>query len=141
VRRGKPSPADPGKWLGASGSVGSAPIAFYVPSRDRHGRPIAHDVWVTIALETFGRLFRGATAYPRSRGVWRDDANGGTLRLEEPTIVTCYADPLLLQRPDVQTALRAFVRRVGRETNQGEVGIVIDSNYYAITEFESATSG
>ena len=108
---------------------------FYVPSKDRHGNPIAHDAWVTATLETFGRLFRGATA-SRARGVWRDDANGGTLRFEEPTIVTCFADPTLLGDAEVQATIRAFVRRVGRETNQGEVGIAIDSIYYAITEFE-----
>jgi hypothetical protein len=66
---------------------------LFVPSQDRDGRDIDHDYWVTNALETLGTLFRGATAYPRARGVWRDDEREGELRYEEPTVVTCYADP------------------------------------------------
>jgi len=30
------------------------------------------------------------------------------------------------------------LHRLGRETNQGEVGIVIGDKYYGITEFDSA---
>ena len=41
-------------------------------------------------LTTLGRLFRGATAYPRGKGVWRDDQRGGTLLAEEPVIVFSY---------------------------------------------------
>jgi hypothetical protein len=61
------------------------PIVLFVPSTDRDGREINHDYWVTTALATFGILFRGATAYPRARGVWRDDEREGELRYEEPT--------------------------------------------------------
>jgi hypothetical protein len=108
---------------------------LFIPSRDRDGEDIDHDSWVTGALETLGTLFRGATAYPRARGVWRDDERGGTLRYEEPTIVTCYADPKAMT--DVaRSQLRAFLHRLGRETNQGEVGIVIGDKYYGITEFD-----
>src|SRR2546428_4864717 len=49
------------------------------------GELVDHDYWVTEALSTFGALFRGATAYPRARGVWRDDEEGGALKFEEPT--------------------------------------------------------
>ena len=90
---------------------------------------------VTRALETFGTLFRGATAYPRARGVWRDDQRGGELRYEEPTIITCYADPAALTA-ETCSRLRAFLHRLGRETKQGEIGIVIGSKYYGITEFD-----
>jgi hypothetical protein len=123
-------------WLGATEPVGTLPIVLFVPSQDRDGREIDHDVWVSRALETLGTLFRGATAYPRARGVWRDDQRGGTLRYEEPTIVTCYADPVALTE-NARRALRAFVHELGRETRQGEVGIVIGDKYYGVTEFDS----
>ena len=83
-------------WLGATQPTGTLPIVFFVPSQDRDGHDIDHDEWVTRALETLGTLFRGATAYPRARGVWRDDKREGELRYEEPTVVTCYADPAAL---------------------------------------------
>lgn len=131
------STAKPADWLGASQPAGALIIVLFVPSQDRDGKDIDHDFWVAGALETLGTLFRGATAYPRARGVWRDDERGGTLRYEQPTIVTCYADPRTMT-PAAQSALRAFLHRLGRETNQGEVGIVIGDNYYGITEFDPA---
>ena len=39
------------------------------------------------ALEVFGALFGGATAYPKARGIWRDDERGGALVRDEPVAV------------------------------------------------------
>jgi hypothetical protein len=121
--------------LGASQPAGTLIIVLFVPSQDRDGNEIDHDFWTTTALETLGTLFRGATAYPRARGVWRDDERGGVLRHEQPTIVTCYADPRAMTRA-AQSRLRAFLHRMGREARQGEIGIVIGDKYYGITEFD-----
>lgn len=122
-------------WLGATQPTGSLLIVLFVPSKDRDGRDVDHDAWVTSALETLGTLFRGATAYPRGRGVWRDDDRGGELRYEEPTVVTCYADPAAMT-DTARSRLRAFLHRLGRQANQGEVGIVIGDKYYGITRFD-----
>lgn len=127
----------PEAWLGVSQPAGTLLIVLFIPSQDRDGKDIDHDFWVTGALETLGTLFRGATAYPRARGVWRDDERGGTLRYEQPTIITCYADPRAMTR-EAQSRLRAFLHRMGREANQGEIGIVIGDKYYGITEFDPA---
>jgi hypothetical protein len=117
-------------WLGATEPVGTLPIVIFGPSQDREGHAIDHDRWVTRALETLGPLFRGATAYPRARGVWRDDARGA-LRHEEPTIVTCYADPAAMTA-SARGQLRRFLHELRRETRQGEVGIVIGDKYYRV---------
>ena len=129
--------AMPEAWLGASQPVGTLIIVLFIPSQDRDGKDIDHDFWVTGALETLGMLFRGATAYPRARGVWRDDERGGILRYEQPTIVTCYADPRAMTR-EAKNRLRAFLHRMGRDANQGEIGIVIGDKYYGITEYDPA---
>jgi hypothetical protein len=123
-------------WLGATQPKGSVAIVLFVPSCDREGNAIDHDLWVTRSREVLGQLFRGATAYPRARGVWRDDERSGELKFDEPTVVTCYAARTLLEEPEVQTALRAFLHRLGRETRQGEVGIVVEGTYYGITDFD-----
>src|SRR5437870_11844693 len=70
--------------------AGTSLVVVFVPSKDRDGQPIDQDRWVDEVLATLGRLFRGATAYPRGRGVWRDDARGGTLLTEEPVIIFSY---------------------------------------------------
>lgn len=114
-------------------------FVLFVPSVDREGAPIDHERWVDALLTTFARLFRGATAYPRGVGKWRDDERGGVLVTDEPTIVTSYADPVDVS-DDALSALRAFLHHMGRETNQGEVGIVIDGTYFPITQYDAEAS-
>jgi len=59
--------------------VGALLLVIFVPSKDQDGRLVEQEYWVDEVLTTLGTLLRGATAYPRGRGVWRDDARGGTL--------------------------------------------------------------
>ncbi len=121
--------------IGADRPVGTALFVLFVPSVDRAEKPIDQDFWVDEALTVFAKLFRGATAYPRGRGMWRDDKRGGRLITEEPVIVTSYADPEVVNEESF-AMLREFLHRMGRETKQGEVGIVIDGDYYGITEYD-----
>ena len=45
-------------------------MVLFVPSVERDGTTtIDQDYWVNEALETFGRLFGGATAFPKAEGV------------------------------------------------------------------------
>jgi hypothetical protein len=114
--------------------VGTSLIVIFVPNRDRDAQPIDQEYWVDEILTVLGRLFRGATAYPRGRGVWRDDERGGTLLQEEPVIVFSYVAEADL----TTTALSELYRtlsRMGRQANQGEIGVVIDGKYYGITEY------
>jgi hypothetical protein len=114
--------------------VGTSQLVIFVPSVDREGKAIEQDYWVDQILTTLGRLFRGATAYPRGRGVWRDDQHGGLLVKEEPVIVFSYAAPESLTAATLKE-LYGTLSRLGREGNQGEVAVVIDGKYYGITEY------
>ncbi|HEV8238615.1 MAG TPA: hypothetical protein VGS57_04545 [Thermoanaerobaculia bacterium] len=97
--------------------------------------PIDQNAWVEAALATLGRVFGGATAYPRARGVWRDDDRGGALVMDEPVVVHCYTTPRAIHAPDNLAELGGFCRQMGRETRQGEVGLVIGDEYFAIQDF------
>ena len=79
--------------LSINGTVNkSVLMVLFVPSVERDGKtPIDQEYWVNEALETFGRLFGGATAFPRATGVWRDDDRGGVLVRDQPVILHCYA--------------------------------------------------
>ena len=114
--------------------VGTSLIVVFVPSLDRDGQPIDQEYWVDEVLTTPGRLFRGATAYPRGRGVWRDDERGGTLLQEEPVIVFSYVAEADLTTNALLELYRTL-SRMGREVHQGEIGVVIDGKYYGITEY------
>jgi len=121
--------------LGASRPLGTAHLMIFVPSADRNGKKLKGPSWMKPTLRTLGRLFRGATAYPEGLGVWRDDKAGGKLVFDDTTIVFSYVAPEDLT-PQALGELRAFLHRLGRETHQGEVGLVLDGHYIGITEFD-----
>jgi hypothetical protein len=125
---------DPREALRSTLPTGVSLVVVFVPSKDRDGKPIDQDYWVDEVLTALGQLFRGATAYPRGKGVWRDDERGGGLVREEPVLIFSYvAEEALTQ--DALATLARTLRRLGREANQGEVGIVIDGRYYGITDY------
>ena len=121
--------------LGAENASGTVIFVLFVPTVDRHETPIDHEYWRDEALRVLGRLFRGATAYPKGRGVWRDDERGGTLVFGDTSIVQCWAEPSAVT-PEALLELRAFLHRMGREARQGEVGVVVDNAYLPIRNFE-----
>jgi hypothetical protein len=107
-------------------------IVLFVPSVDRDEKPIDQDRWTARALEILGTLFGGATAFPRARGVWRDDEREQRLVWDEPVVIHCYASAPDVRTERKQRLLGEFCNEMGRATNQGEVGLVIDNVYHAI---------
>jgi hypothetical protein len=96
-------------------------VVLFVPSVERDGvSPIDQPLWVDLALEMFGRVFGGATAFPRAMGVWRDDDRDGTLIRDEPVVVHCYTTPADIEDDRNLATLGGFCRKLGRETHQGE---------------------
>jgi hypothetical protein len=109
---------------------------LFVPSVERDGTTsIDQQLWVDAVLEMFGRVFGGATAYPKAKGVWRDDERGGVLVTDEPVVVHCYTTPADIQDAGNLAELGRFCRRMGRETHQGEIGLVVGDEYFAIHDF------
>ena len=111
-------------------------VVLFVPSVERDGlTPVDQDYWVGAALETLGAVFGGATAYPRAKGIWRDDERGGHLVRDEPVVIHCYTTPERIEDEDALAELGSFCRRLGREASQGEVGLVVGDEYFAIRDF------
>jgi hypothetical protein len=111
-------------------------VVLFIPSVERDGiTAINQEYWVDSALESFGQLFGGATAFPRAKGVWRDDEKGGALIKDQPVIIHCYTTPKDIADPGRLNLLGNFCRRMGREANQGEIGLVIADEYLAFRDF------
>ena len=111
-------------------------VVVFVPSVERDGTtPIDQDRWVDAALEMFGRVFGGATAYPKAKGIWRDNERNGTLVKDEPVVVHCYTTPSDIEDSRNLAELGSFCRTMGRDAHQGEVGLVIGDEYFAFREF------
>jgi len=87
----------------------------------------------------FGRVFGGATAYPKAKGVWRDDERRGAGD-RRPVVVHCHTTPEEMQEVDHLAELGRFCRRMGREAVQGEVGLVIGDEYFAFQQFDEEWS-
>lgn len=118
--------------LGAGPPSGTSPIVIFIPSVDVAGEPVDQEHWRDAALNELARLFRGATALPPGRGAWR--ADDGTIILEDTAVVFSVADPDDVTTPNLQ-ALGQFARLLGREANQGEVGLIVSGRYHPITDF------
>ena len=110
-----------------AGKSASTLLVLFIPSHDRSGQPIDQQRWVDEALTALGTLFGGATAFPRGRGAWRDDAQSGQLLFDEPVIIQCYTAADLIEQQAER--LREFLIRMGTEAKQGAVGLVIDRDY------------
>ena len=111
-------------------------VVLFVPSVERDGRTtINQQRWVNAALEMFGLVFGGATAYPKAKGIWRDDDRGGALVRDEPVVIHCYTTPDDIEDAANLAALGSFCRRMGRDARQGEIGLVIGDEYFAIHNF------
>ena len=111
-------------------------VVLFVPSVERDGETsIDQQHWVDGALEMFGRVFGGATAYPKAKGIWRDDKRGGALVMDEPVVVHCYTTPADIEDARNLAELGRFCRRMGREAHQGEIGLVVGDEYFAIHDF------
>jgi len=111
-------------------------VVLFIPSVERDGTtPIDQARWVNDALAMLGRVFGGATAYPKAKGVWRDDERNSALVFDEPVVMHCYTTPGEISDQSNLTEVGAFCRRMGREARQGEIGLVIGDEYFAIRDF------
>jgi hypothetical protein len=115
--------------LGAS-KAASVLLVLFIPSKDRRNKSIDQRYWVRETLNVLGTLFGGATAFARGEGIWRDDAQGGKLLLDNPVVINCYTSEGLIE--EKMPVLREYLHRMGREARQGAIGLVINDVYFEI---------
>jgi len=121
--------------LQADKPVGSSQVVLFIPSKDRDGQAIDQEYWVNEGLCVVGQAFRGGTAFPPGKGVWRDAERSGQLLFETTVMILSFVNPVDLTEANI-LSLKAFLWRLGREAKQGEVGVVVDGIYYGFTRFE-----
>jgi len=114
------------KTLGAEKGATTL-LVLFIPSVDRYEQPVDQNAWVGRALEFLGSTFGGATAFPKAKGVWRDDDRASTLVFDEPVIINCYTSEELIEARVDQ--LKTFLMEMGITLRQGAVGLVIDRDY------------
>jgi hypothetical protein len=122
--------------LGAEREPSTQILSLYIPNKDRHGRPIRAARWIREAQEILTKIGEGCTTTPPHDGGW--ETPDGALRREKTVIVYTYIKPdrFLAQLG----ALREFLHRFGRETNQevvvAEVSSAEGSWFFRIKEYD-----
>jgi hypothetical protein len=121
--------------LGADAGVAVQCFTMYLPNKDKNDQEIGTQRrWVLDSIRLLSEINGGATAIPVEGG-WLNDE--GTIILEHPVVVYSFVSrpaEFLKQLP----RLRAFLHRLGRETNQGEVAFEFDDRFYRIRQFDTA---
>ena len=122
--------------LGAEREASTQILSLYIPNKDRHGRPIRTAPWIREAQEILTRIGEGYTATPPHDGGW--ETRSGQLRRERTVIVYTYVNP---DRFFAEVgALREFLHRFGRETNQevvvAELSGAEGSWFFRINEYD-----
>jgi hypothetical protein len=108
-------------------------FSIYIADRDQLGKDIDQRRWVREALELLTDINGGASALPPMDGLWRNLETGNNV--EERTIVVysfVRAEAFAKRIDEVVQ----FVKRYGREANQGEVAMQYGEAFFSITDYE-----
>lgn len=125
---------DLGEGIGASDATSTQVLTLYIPNKDRDGHEFGTQrKWVLEAAKVLAELGGGVTVLPACEGGWLNPETGDVV-WEAPVVVYTYIkpEPFLRGLP----SLRSFLHRMGRETNQGEVAVEFDGQFYRITRFD-----
>jgi hypothetical protein len=111
-------------------------VIVIVPSHDKREQALPdQDQWAYAACNLLGELFGGATAFRALAGVYK--APDGRILTDQPILVESYVARDDLENVDNLRTLLAFLKRMGRETDQQAVGLVVNHVFHEITRFSS----
>jgi hypothetical protein len=122
------------KLLGAIDETRNESVCVYIPSRTRNGDLVDHEYWRTEAIRVMSKLFGGATSVDAFGG-WLDDEGDGQVKEEPVSLVVSFTCESQLIKPNV-LQLRSFLHRMGREAQQGEVGVLVNGSFQRIRSFD-----
>ncbi|MEX0718815.1 MAG: hypothetical protein WD066_19640 [Planctomycetaceae bacterium] len=110
-------------------------VILFIPSHDKNQKEIPDQAeWANAAMELFGEQFRGATAFEAFAGVYRTD--DGKVLWDKPILIESYMPRDMLLDPVNLRELLQFAKRMGRETNQAAVGMIVNSVFHEITDLD-----
>jgi hypothetical protein len=122
--------------LGAERAASTQVLSLYIPNKDRRGRPIRTAPWIREAQEILTRIGEGYTTTPPHDGGW--ETVSGKVQREKTVIVYTYIKPERFLAH--VAALRAFLHRFGRQTDQEVVVVELSgvegSWFFRIKEYD-----
>jgi hypothetical protein len=92
-------------------------IILLIPSHDKNHRELQNqEMWAAEAMELFGELYGGATAFKALQGIYKDE--DGNIHRDTPILIESYVKRVTLVGEEILNQLLAFSQRMGRETRQ-----------------------
>jgi len=112
-------------------------VVLIIPSHyreDKQDKPLKdQEVWAGNAMALFADLYGGATAFKTFQGIYKD--KGGEVHHDVPILIESYVDRSQLVDEVRLRQLLEFAKRMGRETRQKAVALIINDVFHEITEF------
>lgn len=109
-------------------------VVLFIPSHDKKQIPLPDQPqWARAAGDLFADLFTGGTAFHAFAGFFKTE--DGIILHDTPITVEAYVKRERLLDKAILRQLLDFAKRLGRETNQAAVGLVINHVFFAITRF------
>lgn len=122
--------------LRASHHIKTDRLTIYLPDRDRHGFPVERiDDWLHQGAILLTKLIGGATIPAPAQGYW---LNQETSRMVHEMTYTIFSFMAPKNFPESVEAIRIFISRFGRETNQQSVALEYRGHMYFIDDFSGA---
>jgi hypothetical protein len=124
---------DLGAAFGAEEASSTQRLVLYIPNKDKSGNELKdHERWVREAREFLSHIGGGSTTFPPADGTWIDEK--GEILWEQTRMVFCFIFPDQFRAR--LGSLREFLHRFGRETNQGEVVVELEGEFFRIRSFD-----
>ena len=109
-------------------------MILIIPSHDKNEKLLRdQEIWAGSAMELFADLYGGATAFQTFQGIYKDTE--GKVYHDKPILIESYVQRAKLVDEGALQELLAFARRMGRETRQKAVALIINDVFHEITEF------
>ena len=92
-------------------------VILIIPSHEKDDKPLKdQEMWAAQAMELFGDLYGGATAFQALAGIYKDA--DGKVYHDRPILIESYVERPKLVDETTLNELLAFAQRMGKEARQ-----------------------
>lgn len=110
-------------------------IVLFIPGKDKDDHELPdQELWATAAGKLMGMLFGGVTRMPTAFGGWLNPETN-KLITEPVILIHSYVRAADMASREKLEQLALFLHRMGRETNQGEIAVLIGETFHRIRKF------
>lgn len=114
---------------------GHVMIVLIIPSHDRNNKAIkGQPNWVDEGMQLLGKLYGGATAFQARKGIFISEKKQPIY--DEPFLLESYAELEAVEDESNLLELLRFIKKIGRDTDQEAMGVVIEDTLHFITDYK-----